>query len=234
MLAPFIKPRFDHWKSILWRPVVTCTAFTITALGFIAFLRDDILKKNWKFIDLIPHWTLQTWACVLLLALLLFTLEGSYRLARDAKVQHEAELAQERQRYKQLSDELSMAADMQGTVGVSLELSPEDGRPEQRTLTLRCAFDCVNRGNKSCQITRLSMEAVTTDGNILPVGERLILKPIIVDPERAFLYQASFFIGGLIVQEIPKYTLRVILSDSLGRRHTNIVTTVSPLMSGLS
>ncbi len=84
------------WREVLWSPLVGVVGAVFAVLSGWAFLRDEFLPERyhakWPVLLLLPHWSWRTWAICGLAVLILFVLEGCYRLVRADTTRANAEI----------------------------------------------------------------------------------------------------------------------------------------------
>lgn len=86
------RTRLVFWWSIFLRPAARW--LIVTPLGLIGggqLIRDEFLspaqRENWRLLNILPDWSWEIWAIIILSLLLVFALEGSFRLFQSLIVQ---------------------------------------------------------------------------------------------------------------------------------------------------
>jgi hypothetical protein len=75
------RTRLDHWRSILWGPLLKILGVAYTILGLASFIRGEFLPtRGGPLIGFIPTWPFTTWLMIGLGLVLVVVLEGSYRV----------------------------------------------------------------------------------------------------------------------------------------------------------
>jgi hypothetical protein len=138
----WLRERLAHCRNVLWKPLMGKVFLAYALLGIITTSRDEFFKRPpgtvvWRLIDVLPAWSGPTWAIIILVTLLMFSLENSYRHARAMRVAfnkemekaiddvgaiHSAAIAQERRTNLQLASELASERQRNQRPNISVRL----------------------------------------------------------------------------------------------------------------
>jgi len=121
--------------------------------------------------------------------------------------------------------ELNKQADIQGTITViSAPFSPYGDR--QPPTEIRIAFDCVNFGKRSCEISKF--DSILPESPFLKVHTCSLRPPKRVGSEQALRFDMSYLINDIPPEQMACMSLRVVLIDSVGTRYEQPKTTFVP------
>jgi hypothetical protein len=125
-----------------------------------------------------------------------------------------------------LQEELHAAADITGTIYV--RRSTFNPRQEQTLAGSMLDYDCdcVNSGKTRCEIVTVLIKIVPPDNHWFEIIEEIV--PVLVEPERAFRRKASCYVQGVWPRDLQQSEITITLKDSMGRRHRNTLTHLSP------
>jgi hypothetical protein len=84
----------------------------------------------------------------------------------------------------------------------------------------------VNVGKMACEIVTVFVKITPPDGHWFEMIEDI--EPVLIQPERAFRRKAASYVQGVWPDDLQKSEIIVTFKDSMGRRHRNASTRLSP------
>ena len=126
-------------------------------------------------------------------------------------------------------DKLNAAADMRGPIWIQLSAVNPNADQTKPASALGYTFDCSNHGKVPCELNKVIVKLVPPDGRGFNLIQDLHI-PQVIEPGRAFKYQATCAVQGVSVEDLRKTKITVYAVDSLGTEYQHTETKVTNMV----
>jgi hypothetical protein len=128
-----------------------------------------------------------------------------------------------------LEQRLNAAADIRGPVSIQLSMQSPFADQTKPGSALGYTFDCSNHGKVSCEINKIIIKLAPPNHPSFNILQALP-EPQVIEPGRAFKYQATCPVKGFSSEDLRKSKITVCAVDSIGREYQNTETKITNIV----